>query len=319
MNKASYISTTIPAIKILYNSDIITQIINHKIVPYHVKVCPTNKCPIRCSMCTFKNRDTSKEIEYESLIEKTNKLISLGMKAITLSGGGEPLAYTHINEYINYTASKGIKIGLTTNGLLFRKIKDENINKLVWCRISATDEYIIGKKTLEKLLSHNVDWAFSYIVSDITNVGDLAELIKLINKYENFTHIRLVNNIIDHSTNVFPKIKKELDSLGIDQSKVIYQETEKFKHGMCRCLSSLLTPVITPDGALMPCCGVTYAKEPPALDWPEEFSMGTDIDAIYKDQKYFDGSKCTKCYQHARNEMLSMVWDLEKINHKDFI
>ena len=187
------------------------------------------------------------------------------------------------------------------------------------CRLSASDEYQTPKSILEKLKLHTIDWAFSYIVSEKTDINKLIEIINFANDNDNFTHIRLVNDIINHNDNAFGYIKKNLDGLGINQSKLIYQETEEFKHGTKRCLSSLLTPVISPDGAMMPCCGITYATFPPALDWPKELSMGTDIEEIYKNQIYFNGSICKKCYQYARNDMLNMLWELKKINHKEFI
>lgn len=315
MNKFSYISTTIPSIKLLLNNKLLTRIINHNIPPYHVKIMPTNKCTLNCYCCTFKNRNKKIEIDYNDLISITKKFIKLGMSAVTISGGGDPLTYKPLKKYIEYLHSKKIKIGLTTNGVLFDKINNSFVDKLTWCRISLNDQHNNIQSIHSVVSKYKIDWSFSYIVTNNTNINKLETIIKFANE-NNFTHIRMVNDILNNSENAFNYIKNKIKT---DTNKIIYQETTVHEKGSLVCLSSLLTPVLTPEKFIVPCCGVTYADDPPTLDWPIKFSMGTDIEDIYKNQKHFNGEKCKKCYQYDRNDMLFSLWKLKSIKHKDFI
>ena len=84
------------------------------------------------------------ELKWEDFISITAKLKSKGLKAVTITGGGEPLLYPMINEMIECLSIRNISTGLVTNGILLSsKLKHKNFNKLTWCRISCSSEYKI--------------------------------------------------------------------------------------------------------------------------------------------------------------------------------
>ena len=86
--------------------------------------------------------------------------------------------------------------------------------------------------------------------------------------------------------------------------------------GTKKCLISLLKPVVTADGKLAPCCGDQYKDNPPARDYIGDFGTINNIDKIWQEQKFYDGSKCVKCYYDNYNILLSTL--LEGIKHKNF-
>lgn len=315
-------ASTLPS-KIITTPDIISDACEEQIIsPVHIQVNPTNKCPLNCSFCSLKHRNDS-EIEYERLESATLDLISMGTKAVTITGGGDPLEYQKLGDYIKLCNGKGIKMGLVTNGVKFRNISDDDLSLITWCRVSLSSEYKLLTNQLKQKIKNNprVDWAFSFVVTDKTDVGDIIEAVKFANK-NNFTHVRLVEEIINGSSVSMKWIKEELEADCVDDTKVIYQSRKKFSKGSKKCLISLLKPNIDADGNIYACCGIQYASgKNPDLSFNPKYSMGSieDIKKIWGKQKYFDGSLCEKCFYSEYNDILNMLWDSNKIKHKEFV
>ncbi|NTV13190.1 MAG: radical SAM protein [Desulfobulbaceae bacterium] len=113
--------------------------------PIHIRLKPTNRCNHRCSYCCYRNRELylSELLQEEDQIpqEKMRELVAdfaaLGVKAVTFSGGGEPLSYPHIYETMQGLRAAQIKIATLTNGsLLVGRIAEFLATNAVWCRIS---------------------------------------------------------------------------------------------------------------------------------------------------------------------------------------
>ena len=65
--------------------------------------------------------DLRDRIPREKMMEIVDDLIEMDVRAVTFSGGGEPLIYPHLAETVQRLAAGGIRIGCLTNGaaLLF--------------------------------------------------------------------------------------------------------------------------------------------------------------------------------------------------------
>jgi MoaA/NifB/PqqE/SkfB family radical SAM enzyme len=322
MKVSSYTAaSTIPA-KLFCDKSLIDDILENKYIrPTHIQINPTNKCPLNCSFCSCKNRDRSLELSLVDILDMTNKFRQLGTKAVTITGGGDPLAYPHLKAYVNCLYDNNIKVGLVTNGILFDRLKDLSfIEKFTWCRISLSGEYDFSDIKFEDVIKkYKTDWSFSFVVNKNFSLCKLIRAIQIANE-NNFTHVRLVEDIIGENNNTMESIKDELRYAHIDDSKVIYQGRKQYtKKGHKRCLISLLKPNIGPDGNIYACCGVQFSKDPPALDLDANDSMGSNIEDVWKSQKYYDGSKCKKCYYSDYNNLLNIMLDANKLNHKEFI
>jgi len=242
------------------------------------------------------------------------KFIGLGCKAVTITGGGEPLLYPEINELINWLDIRGVSVGLVTNGTKLKKLRT---SKLVWVRISMNDSRDIDRQALTETIKWMpaIDWAFSYVVSENPNIKNILDTIRFAN-YFNFTHVRLVSDLLNVQNITMGRIIKEIALNYIDDNKVIYQERKEYTPGTKDCLISLLKPVIGADGKIYPCCGVQYAEKKPSLDYGKEMCMGSDIDYIWSTQENFDGSNCVKCYYSAYNNALI---ETKALSHKEFV
>ena len=144
----------------------------------------------------------------------------------------------------------------------------------------------------------------------------MKDMILFANLY-NFTHVRLVSDLLDLDN--VPSMEKVKKNLGeIDDSRVIYQGRKDSTRGTKDCYLSLLKPVIGPEG-VFPCCGSQYAIKDQDRDMVDEMKMGDikDLANILDKQKHFNGSVGDTCFYQQYNDALKKL--LIKPEHLNFI
>lgn len=114
-----------------------------RIAPIYVRIKPTNRCNQNCYYCHYKNPyleldqyQPTDEIEREKMLEIIRDFKDIGVKAVTFSGGGEPLLYPYIEETMESVLESGIDLSIITNGTLLKGKKAELLSKAKWVRIS---------------------------------------------------------------------------------------------------------------------------------------------------------------------------------------
>jgi len=94
-------------------------------IPYPVsaEIDPSNLCNHRCEWCMFKafKQKHPDSLSEELMISLIKELKDVGVKAITFTGGGEPLMNSSTRTVMLYCKSLGIECGLVTNGGLIDK------------------------------------------------------------------------------------------------------------------------------------------------------------------------------------------------------
>jgi len=312
---------------LLLLSDIIKHMgkeLNYTVSKYSCYTPNIKKVVISDNISAYKIKKIKKiacdEYVYDIEIKNSHKFItSFGILAHN-TGGGDPLCYKPLPSYLNFLHEHKVDSALVTNGVLFNKFDLEVLNVLTWCRISLSDDRNFRPVEIEEAIKQKTDWSFSYVLSQPNpNVANIIKSIDFANEQE-FTHVRVVDDILDpDSFNRIDLLKEILEKSKVDTSKVIWQGRKNYTVGHKRCLLSLLKPNVTPDGLLNGCCGLQYASNPPMLDWPRFYSMGTihEIDRIYEEQRYWDGSKCLKCFYN--NDVLNAIWDSPKLKHIKFV
>ena len=111
--------------------------------PIYVRIKPTNRCNQNCYYCHYKNPylkldqyNPTDEIDREKMLEIIQDFKEIGVKAVTFSGGGEPLLYPYIEETIEAVLNAGIDLSIITNGSLLKGEKAELLSRAKWVRIS---------------------------------------------------------------------------------------------------------------------------------------------------------------------------------------
>jgi organic radical activating enzyme len=305
-------------IKLIKNSVFAGDAARGIIKPVHLQWIPTNRCDADCSFCSCAKRETS----YEQNIDRARAAIEifagLGARAVTITGGGEPMLYSHIYDLIDIFVKNGIEVGLVTNGRKWRKWDMGALRNLRWLRMSISDEYDFtefGKQMRAISGLRGVDVALSYVITDKPHFDNMRTAMYTVNEL-GLTHIRFVNNIIDPE-----KASVDFRDIlnGIETDRAIIQPRQDFEPGATECLIALCKPVIGADEKIYPCCGVQYAAEEKSLDLTSAFRMGDMADAadIWRHQWAFDGTRCARCYYGGYNRILSAM--AEPVRHIEFL
>jgi MoaA/NifB/PqqE/SkfB family radical SAM enzyme len=94
-----------------------------------VEIDLSNVCPHDCPFCSF---GTSKSggyrqqnwttFPYPRILALLDELESYGVRSVTFTGGGEPLAHPHVREIFEHTLRLSMDWGLVTNGLLLHRV-----------------------------------------------------------------------------------------------------------------------------------------------------------------------------------------------------
>lgn len=103
-------------------------VIQTRLAPVSVALCPTTTCVRQCSFCsnTTRNKNGQKvcaEYNPETLKQVSDDLKGMGVLGVTIAGGGEPLVYDKPAFYSFLAQARPpFKIGIHTNGVLLQKL-----------------------------------------------------------------------------------------------------------------------------------------------------------------------------------------------------
>ena len=326
-SRASFTAADTMPIKLMQHPELIRSITEDRIIlPLHVQLIPTNKCNLACSFCSCAAENRSEEMTPKQIDEVILMLSDLRTEGVTITGGGEPLLFPYLSGLIKTLNRNGIKIGLVTNGVLLSKQDTMVLNKLTWCRISqgdAREQWSPGfYKSLKNVVEEapDVDWAFSYVVSNKPNIPKIKELLAFADG-QGFTHVRLVADLLCTDQIPMEELQRTV-STTVEKmtTPVIFQDRKQPEKGS-NCRVCYLRPVITPNMRVYACCGAQYALETPTKDFPSELCLGKVKhlpDIIARSSGPFEGAKhCAHCYYGSYNRALDTLFT--PTVHKEFI
>lgn len=155
--------------KIFHHIDRIEKFMNgERPAPIYIRIKPTNICNQRCYYCgyaddyIFDGREVSRResIPWEILKRTLYEMREMGVKAVTYSGGGDPLCYSHIGEALELTERLGLDYSMITNGQALDGKAAKILGRSKWVRISldsaSPDTYqeIRGVDAFERVINN---------------------------------------------------------------------------------------------------------------------------------------------------------------------
>ena len=319
----SYTSADVLPIKVVLDTQTVDHIRRYRrIPPIHAQVIPTNRCNRNCPMCSCSERTKNHEMDLFDVETIAKDLRRLGCRAVTLTGGGEPLVHPQIVDIIRLFHVLDIEIGMTTNGMLLHELPEEVVELLTWCRISNDDSRHMSPlymASLDKVfVGSSVGWGFSHVVSKTPNFEEIARVVRYANEWK-ITHVRLIADLFEPKAVDLTKVRQYLYEEGIDDSRVIYQNRQQPVRGG-PCYIGYLKPLISADCKVYACCGVQYALDPPTRDLPPELCIGDalDLGALYDSSDVqLNGEICKTCYYDNYNNLLGSL--LKDTTHEEFV
>ncbi len=113
--------------------------------PVNIRIKPINHCNHDCWYCAYRvshlqlgnGIDLKDVIPHDKMMEITDDIVSMGVRAVTFTGGGEPLLYKSLPECIERLADGGVRVGALTNGSnLKKRMADVFAKRATWIRVS---------------------------------------------------------------------------------------------------------------------------------------------------------------------------------------
>lgn len=114
--------------------------------PLHIRIKPINRCNHSCWYCAYRadglqlgeEMDEDARLPITTLRRIANDLVDMGVKAVTFSGGGEPLLYRDLPEIVEILGRGGIKVATLTNGANLKgRMADAFAAHGTWVRVSV--------------------------------------------------------------------------------------------------------------------------------------------------------------------------------------
>jgi MoaA/NifB/PqqE/SkfB family radical SAM enzyme len=107
--------------------------------PVSINLDLTSSCNFACPHCVdSKIINTGEFLKLEDIKRSVDTLKSHGILSIILLGGGEPTLHKDFGEIVRYIKSKGVQLGIVTNGSRLSQVKNivDLLEKEDWLRIS---------------------------------------------------------------------------------------------------------------------------------------------------------------------------------------
>ena len=104
--------------------------------PLVVELDPTTICNLACHDCISANLLNQGGFSNDRLMRLAEEFQQVGVKAVVLIGGGEPMAHPKFGDIVRSLTAMDIQVGVTTNGTLISKFMEESA-MTKWLRVSV--------------------------------------------------------------------------------------------------------------------------------------------------------------------------------------
>lgn len=346
-------------LKIFHHVDRIEGLINDKrVAPIYIRIKPTNVCNQNCFYCGYANDslydgrkvDKRESIPWDIMERTLIELAEMGVKAVTFSGGGEPLCYHSIEKTLALTKELGIDYSMITNGQALEGEIIEYLKDAKWLRVSfdsyQEDTYnrVRGVLTHSKVVknienfakkkSENCTLGINCVITkqNAAEIYDICKLVKdagadniklspIMVKEDGAAYHGAIKNI------VMEQIERAKEQLEDNRFRIVDKYTndlsmdENFKKSYHRCVIQELFAVIAADSKVYRCHQRAYTKAGEIGDLTEN----TFKDIWYSEetrkrlQEYDAYKECQfRCAFDERNALLNDFLQVDK-NHINFI
>jgi MoaA/NifB/PqqE/SkfB family radical SAM enzyme len=284
--------------KLAFHPDKLKSFAEGKITaPICVRVKPTNHCNHHCFYCSYDednkrstmNRTSS--IPLEKMREILDDFKEIGVKAVTFSGGGEPLTYPHIEETMEKVLESGIDLSIITNGQLLKEKKAEILSKAKWVRISLDssdaktfaetrrvpeswfDDLMENIKNFSRIKDPSCEFGINFVVTN-SNADKVYNSIKLF-KELGVNHVKITPVWVPHFSeyhkqtkeNVEEQIQQAITDFAGETFKIYETYKKDFTHsgvahrGYGKCYHMQTVPVIAADSKVYFCHDKAYQPD----------------------------------------------------------
>jgi MoaA/NifB/PqqE/SkfB family radical SAM enzyme len=270
------------------------------LAPLHIRIKPTNICNHNCYYCAYRaenlqlGQDMVKtdSIPKEKMLEITDDIIEMGVKAVTFSGGGEPLIYPHLADVLRKLIDSPVRFATLTNGSrLTGEIAELFALRGTWVRVSmdawddssyadyrrvANGEFtnVLNNMAVFKRMRGPCKLGVSFIIDDrnpphvyeavlkfrdigVDSVKVSPCIIDNDGKENNAFHRPFFNNVVEQ----IGLAKKDLENENFEIFDAYHELDETFTKDYTWCPYCQILPVIGADQNIYTCQDKAYNLE----------------------------------------------------------
>ncbi len=330
-----------------------------RVVPIYIRIKPTNLCNHKCYYCSYADselglRDSvnrKDQISWEKMQEIIADLADMGVKAVTFSGGGEPLVYPYIVEAMQKVLDAGIDLSIITNGQMLRDERAKVLARAKWVRVSfdsanaetyakvrklpleAFDEVCDNIRRFSQIKQDNCELGINFVINheNANQVYDMAKMVKKLGVNHIKYAARVTKDLFAYhepfKQAVIEQLHRTKEELEDENFKVINKYEGDFDSALLfhrcysKCYVNRIFTVIAADSKVYFCHDKAYVNDGVVGDLcNRSFKELWFAEDIIKRYQEFDAQK--ECNHHCvyddRNELLNTFYSLDR-NHINFI
>lgn len=327
-----------------------------------VHLMPQNLCNHRCEFCSYRMPDNKNSEEFnegvhiplDKMVQLLHHFSEMGVEGVEITGGGEPLAYPHINELFHSLEEREFAIGLVTNGTLHEKVL--GFPKMSWARVSidasTPGTYSRMRKTTENHFTKA--WSCVKRLADVRekmhpdfrlgvgfvlsneNIHEVWDFVQMA-KHSGADNVRLSLTFADSHLNYFKDqsaleeavraSKDAVDNFSDETFHVHnlipdrYHEQVHHRQNYKRCPTKDVLCVVEGEGKVYSCCTFTGSKKGlwgNFMEHPRGFK-GVWEDAAERRKNWNSRVECqVACLYRDRNLAMNELIDNPPI-HTEFV
>lgn len=308
--------------------------------PVHVQMILSDLCNQNCRFCAYRdptytsselfhvegNYNPNRKLPFEKVIEILDDCAEMGVKAIQLTGGGEPTVHPRFGDVVSAILERGMRWALVTNGV----INKWDLSSATWVRVSldcATRETYASvrqvppwhfDRALDTIRRLKCGVGFVVTPDNWREVYDAAALAKSLGA----SNIRIGAQFSADGEDLFTGFREEAMSLACkaqglaDENFAVFnkfgEKLDDLNQGRPdykRCGYQHFTTYIGADQNLYRCC--VYAYNPHGLIASIEGRRFKDVwrEIAYPDFRGFDARGCARCQFNKINRAINEVVD----------
>lgn len=352
-------STPYSQLKIFRHRDLLDKLeIGARCNPLYIRIKPTNLCNHNCYYCHYKNPYLTLDeynpkdmISREKMLEIVSNMASMGVKAVTFSGGGEPLVYPYIEETMEKILDSQIELSIITNGSLLQGKKAELLAKSKWVRISIDsmnpinyarirgleeDALLSVLRNIEefaKIKDNQCELGINFVIGkeNYKEITQVAEIMKRLGA----NHVKFAPLFSNETEEYHKDIKEEViatlnetaNRLNDETFKIIdlytsdFDNYEVFKRTYSRCPIKEFVCIIAANSKVYYCHDKAYLSDGCVCDLASQsFAEGWNSEEVTKKFREFDAMETCRqhCVYDSRNVLINSYLDMD-LNHVNFV
>jgi MoaA/NifB/PqqE/SkfB family radical SAM enzyme len=346
-------------LKIFHHTECIEKFIKgERPSPIYIRIKPTNICNQRCFYCGYaddslfdgRQVDRREFIPWEIMKNTLHDMKEMGVKAVTFSGGGEPLCYSYINDTLRMVREWNIDYSIITNGQALKDESAELLEKAKWVRISfdsadkSTYEGIRGVNTYNQVINNIENFAkrkastctlgINCVITK-NNANEIFEICRLVKNLGvdniKFSPILIKSNEVAYHKGIKDLVTEQINEAKIKLENETFRIVDKYTNDTAledayikeysKCHIQNFFTVIAADSKVYRCHQRAYMKVGELGDLTKNSfkEIWYSQDTINKINSFNPQKDCCfRCAFDERNKLLDDFINIDR-NHVNFI